>query len=385
MAGNIDQRGKDSYRLTVSGGYDSNGKRIYHRKTIKATSPRAAEKELAKFVAEVENGQYITATKQTFEEFSKFWLVTYARKNLRISTVHGYEQMLNTRILQAIGHIPLEKLKPIHLQSFYSNLQENGIRLDGKPGGLSARTVKHYHNCISSILQSAVEWQLIRSNAANNVKTPKIEDNEADYYTEEEVKEILACLANEDVKYYVLYSLAITTGLRKGELLGLEWDHIDFEKKELTVKQTSMYRHGVGIYKDVPKTKKSMRTLSLSDTEIKLLKHLKEVQTRMKEEVGDLWVEHNRLFTQWNGMPMHPNTPNNMLKKFLKKYGFPTKSFHSLRHTNITILLANNIDFKTVISRAGHSDGIMTINRYAHALKSKDVSASNLLEKKLFY
>lgn len=384
MAGNIDQRGKDSYRLTVSGGYDANGKRIYHRKTIKAKSPRAAEKELAKFVADIERGQFIEPTKQTFREFTELWLETYAKKTLKISTVHGYEQMLNTRILKAIGHIPLEKLKPIHLQSFYSNLQEDGIRLDGKTGGLSARTINHYHNCISTILQSAVEWQLILSNAANNVKTPKVEENEADYYTEEEVKEILARLVGEDAKYYVLYSLAITSGLRKGELLGLEWGHIDWEKKELTVKQTSMYRHGVGIYKDVPKTKKSMRTLSLSETEIKLLKHLKEVQKKVKEDVGDLWVEHNRLFTQWNGMPMHPNTPNNMLKKFLEKYGFPTKSFHSLRHTNITILLANNIDFKTVISRAGHSDGIMTINRYAHALKSKDVSASNLLEQKLF-
>jgi integrase len=384
LAGNIDQRGKDSYRLTVSGGYDSSGKRIYHRKTIKAKSPRAAEKELAKFVADIERGLYIEPTKQTFRAFTELWLETYAKKTLKISTVHGYEQMLSTRIFKAIGHIPLEKLKPIHLQSFYSNLSENGIRLDGKPGGLSARTINHYHNCISTILQSAVEWQLISSNAANNVKTPKIEETEADFYTEEEVKEILARLASEDAKYYVLYSLAITTGLRKGELLGLEWDHIDFEKKELTVKQTSMYRHGVGIYRDVPKTKKSMRTLSLSETEIKLLKHLKEVQTRMKEEVGDLWVEHNRLFTQWNGIPMHPNTPNNMLKKFLEKHGFSTKSFHSLRHTNITLLLANNIDFKTVISRAGHSDGIMTINRYAHALKSKDVSASNLLEKRLF-
>ncbi|WP_458411461.1 tyrosine-type recombinase/integrase [Schinkia sp. CFF1] len=379
-AGNIEERGKNTYRLTVSGGYDGQGKRIKYRKTITVSSRRKAEKELAKFVAEVANGQFIQPVKQTLKEFAEFWLDTYAKKNLKVSTSHGYEQMLKTRVYPALGHIPLDKLKPLHLQQFYSNLQEDGTRLDGKKGGLSARTVKHYHNCISSILQDAVEWQVLSINIAHNVKPPKPTEVEADFYTEEEVKAILCVIKDENFKYYVLFSLAITTGLRKGELLGLEWSNIDFENKQLEVKKTIMYRHGIGVYEDTPKSKSSKRTLSLSDTEVSLLQKYKEFQDKQKEELNGIWQDHDKLFTQWDGKPLHPNTPNNTFKKILEKHNLPIKNFHTLRHTNITLLLANNVDLKTVISRAGHQDGTLTLNRYGHALKSKDRHAAEKMD-----
>lgn len=380
MAGSIEKRGENTYRLRVSAGTDSKGKRIIHRKTITAKSKRAAEKELAKFVAEIDTGNYIENPKKTFKEFSLFWLDTYARKTLKKSTVHGYEQMLNNRIFPAIGHIPIEKLKPLHLQQFYSNLQENGVRQDGKPGGLSHQTIKHHHNCISAILQDAMDWDVIPQNVASRVKTPKVEQKEAAFYSEEEAAKIIKQLAKEDYKYATLFTLAFMTGLRKSELLGLEWSHIDFENQEIHVKQTSMYRSGVGIYTDVPKSKTSKRVISISNTEVSLLLNLKEHQEQQKDIHAGLWEDHNRLFTQWNGKPMHPGSVNNQFKKFLKKNNFPIKSFHTTRHTNITLLLANNIDVKTVIQRAGHADGVMTINRYGHALKAKDREASNKLE-----
>ncbi|MGG1685565.1 tyrosine-type recombinase/integrase [Pseudalkalibacillus sp. NRS-1564] len=380
MAGSLEKRGEDTYRLRVSQGTDGNGKRIQHRKTIKAKSKREAEKELAKFITEIEAGTFIESPKKTFKEFAEFWLDSFARKNLKQSTVYGYEQMLINRIFPTIGHIPIEKLKPLHLQQFYSNLQDNGIRMDGKPGGLSNQTIKHHHNCISAILQDALEWDVLAQNVAHKVTPPKVAQKEADFYTEEEAIEILNALAKEDFKYATLYTLAFTTGLRKGELLGLEWSHIDFIAKELHIKQTSLYNPKAGIYTDIPKSRTSIRSLSISDSELLLLRKLKISQDKQKELQQELWIEHNRLFTQWNGKPMHPSTVNSEFKKFLRKNQFPVKSFHTTRHTNITLLLANNVDIKTVIHRAGHADGIMTINKYGHALKSKDRDAAIKLE-----
>ena len=383
MAGSIEKRGKDTFRLKVSAGFGQNGKRIIHRRTIKTNSKRQAEKELAKFVAEVKAGKVLESSKKTFKQFAEYWIEKYAEGNLKKSTLYGYKQMLNNRINPAIGHVKIEKIKQVHLVQFYYNLQENGIRKDGKTGGLSAQTIKHHHNCISSILQSAVEWEIIPQNVANKVKPPKVTQKEADFYTEAEVTEILKALSNEPLKYNALFTLAFMTGLRKGELLGLEWSNIDFDNKMIHVRQTSLYRPGkeYGVYTDTPKSNSSKRSISISNLDLELLNRLKIEQENQKEKLMDLWEDHNRLFTQWNGKPMHPSTVNNQLKKFLKKNGLPIKSFHTARHTNITLLLANNVDLKTVIQRAGHSDGLMTINKYAHALKTKDREAANKLEK----
>lgn len=190
----------------------------------------------------------------------------------------------------------------------------------------------------------------------------------------------------EPIKYQTLFTLALSTGLRKGELLGLEWSHIDFEEREIHVKQTSIYRPGkeYGVYTESPKSRSSKRTLSISDLEISLLTQLFSEQERQIERLGAERKNHNRLFTQWNGKPMHPSTANSHFRKFLKKNDIPVKSFHTTRHTNITLLLANNVDLKTVIQRAGHTDGLMTLNRYAHALKIKDREASEKIQKLFF-
>jgi len=384
MAGHIEKRGKESYRLVVSNGCDSEGNRIRHYRTIKAKSEKAARKVLALFVAEIEKGEYIKPSKQTFKEFALFWIEKYARSHLKISTIAGYEDILEKRIFPAIGHIPIEKLNAMHLQMYYSNLQEDGIRNDGKEGGLSARTIRNHHNCISAILREAKKWKVIPSNVAEDADPPKIEEQEMDYYNEEEVKKILNVLKDENIKYYVLITLAITTGLRKSELLGLEWDAINFETNELMVIRTSLYQPGYGVYEDSPKSKSSKRALSISSVETKLLKNFQRMQREQKMKVGDLWEDHKRIFTQWNGKPMHPCTVYNSYVKILNKHNIPKKSFHSLRHSNITLLLAKNVDPMTVIHRAGHRDGQMIFTRYGHSLKSQDRKASNLIEDTFF-
>lgn len=383
MAGSIEKRGKDSWRLVVSNGYNAEGKRIRHTRTIKATSRRQAEKELAKFIAEVETNNYISTSQLSLSEFAKQWLESYVEVNLQPTTANFYKLLLR-RILRAMGHLKLNQIKPLHLLKFYDSLREDGVREDGKPGGLSPQMILHHHRCISAMLQDAVEWQLISSNPASKIKAPKVRKKESEYFTEEEIAHMLNKLVEEDIKYHLLIALAVATGLRKGELLGLEWKHINFTDKTLKVCQSTLYINTVGVFTKETKNQSSNRVISLPDTMIRLLKEYKNHQDRYREKLGDQWEDHDRLFTQWNGKPMHPGTVNSWFQKFLERNYMPKKRFHSLRHTNATMLIAKNVDIKTVSMRLGHAKTDTTLNIYAHALKESDREAAEKLDSMFF-
>ncbi len=157
MAGTIEQRGKDTWRLTFCKGWDAEGKIIRNRKNIKASSRREAEKELAKFITEVESNQFVKPTKMRLSEYIDFWLTNFGVSNLAPTTINLYKGLFK-RIILAMGHLPIDQIKPLRLIQFYKNLEEDGIREDGKPGGLSPQRILHHHRCISALLQDAVEW-----------------------------------------------------------------------------------------------------------------------------------------------------------------------------------------------------------------------------------
>ncbi|WP_261134785.1 N-terminal phage integrase SAM-like domain-containing protein [Bacillus sp. Marseille-Q3570] len=176
MAGSIEKRGKNSWRLVVSNGLDHSGKRIKKTKTVKGKTKREAEKELAKFIAEIESGHYLDPSKLTFSLYAERWMRDYGEKELSPTTLKRYRDFLETRIIPAMGHLKLENIKPLHLLEFYKSLGENGVRADGKPGGLSTQTITHHHRLISAMLQDAVEWQLITLNPTSRVKPQKSEE-----------------------------------------------------------------------------------------------------------------------------------------------------------------------------------------------------------------
>ena len=160
MGSNIQKRGENSYLLTVSFGRDSTGKRVRYTKTIKAVDAKAAEKEWIKFSADIERGQFVEPSRLTLKDFSEKWVKEYAENNLAPKTLHRYKLLLD-RIIISLGHLKSEKIKPIHLMEFYNNLREDGIRNDNQKGGLSERTILHYHRLLATMLQDATEWQLI--------------------------------------------------------------------------------------------------------------------------------------------------------------------------------------------------------------------------------
>lgn len=456
MTGSIEKRGKNSWRLVVSGGYDYTGKkRIKYTRTITTTSKtepgarKEAEKELAKFIAEIETGQAVTTSKIRFSAFVERWLKDYAEKNLEPKTLARYKAMLDSRIVPYMGHLKLEQIKPGHLNDFYNNLQENGIRLDkkyiakkdffdklntlglsmstlsekadvskrtiakfqlfqeisattaakiskatemktenlfdlaGEPGALSAKTIKHHHQLISTILQHAVEWQYLAFNPALRVKPPKVKKVEVSHYEDEETLTLLAALDEEPIKYKTMVILDIFTGMRRGELMGLKWKAIDLENRNVDISQSSQYVSGYGTFIKDPKNDTSKRLVAIPPHVINHLKQYKIWQESEKEKAGDFWEDRDWLFTQWNGRPMHPDTISQWFPNFIKRHDLPKITFHGLRHTNASLLITDGMDIVSLSKHLGHSLPSTSMNMYGHKLKRAERESSNRLQKRL--
>jgi len=380
MAGSIERRGKDSWRLVVSAGTGPDGKQDKKTKTVNATSRREAEKLLAAFVVEVEKGLFIGTTKLTLAEFTQRWLRDYGETNLAPKTLYRYREMLNLRILPAMGHLKIEQIKPMHLLEFYKNLQEDGIRLDNKPGTLSDRTILHHHRLLCALFNDAVEWQVIPYNPAGRVKPPKVKKKQAGYYNEKQAGALLEALETEPLKYKVLVILALATGARRGEVMGLEWKDVNFETDTIEVRQVSQYLPEKGIFVKEPKNETSKRVISIPASVMDLLKTYRKEWLENRLLMGDLWQGSEMLFTSWDGKPMHPDTITSWFIKFLKRHNLPHIAFHALRHTSASLLIAEGVNLKSVSRRLGHSNISTTGDIYAHALRSVDQEAAAKLD-----
>lgn len=387
------------YEIRVYCGVDINGQRSDKSKTWVPDSgltPRQIEKELERqkilYEEEVKNG-ICPDNKIKFADFSKRWLEEYGTANLAVKTYSRYEDYLK-RINQSIGHLKLKDITPLHLNHFYRSLEAEGInkhkRYDSNgnlinAGKLAPKTIVDHHRVISKILATAVKWGLLEKNVAERADPPKIPYRELPYLNEEQVRHMICLLDNEPIQYRTMIILLVYTGIRRGELCGLEWKDIDFEKQVMRVSRSSQYVGNKKIITKEPKTKSGIRQFTLSNTACTLLKQYRAWQLEEKFKCGDRWEECDRLFTTWNGTPIYPDTVTDWFAKFIKRTDLPYVTLHSLRHTNATLMIAEGTDVCTVSRRLGHASTSTTLNIYAHALKSKDREAANNLESVLNY
>lgn len=450
----VTKRG-NGYTIRVSLGYDITGKQIQKFMTWKPApgmTQKQVEKELERqkilFEEKCRSGQTFGGAIR-FADFIDYWKKEYAEKNLRATTLSGYNEMLD-RIVRAMGHIRLERIQPHQLSEFYAMLQAEGVRKDVKyipkidfakllkrigmtqtvfaqragvsvsviksvisgrnviytsakkialflerdtfdlfdqaepeKSTLSNKTVLHYHRLISSILEKAVKWQVIRDNPCRRVELPKVEKKEARYLDDIEAERLLACLDKEPLQYRTAITLLLYSGMRRGELCGLEWQDIDFDNSLIDINKSSLYLSGKGIFNDETKTDSSHRVIKVPPNVIELLRLHKREQNEVRMLTGSKWVNSGKIFVQWNGKPLHPDTLTGWFKKFIRKYNLPDISLHSLRHTNATLLIANGVNIRTVASRLGHANMTTTSNIYTHAIKTADEKAADLLENAL--
>ena len=385
VVGNIEKRGGgDSYRLRVSGGYTGEGKRIVYKKTIQAKNQKEAEKELALFISEIETGQALSAKKMRFRDYADFWINTYAIPNLSPKTYERYKSMLRSRILPYLGNMYLDKIGPMQLMYLYQELSQATYVRKSKTYKISSKTVLEHHRLLHSMLQHAVYWQMIPYNPASRVKPPKARKPCINFYDDVQTIALIKALEGEELKFRVIILLTIYTGLRRGEVLGLEWQDINFKTSSLRVRQSSQYVSSIGIYTKDPKTETSNRIISIPESITKLLKFYKRKQSEERLKLGDKWVNTNRLFVQWNGVPMHPDTITSWFRQFLIDKNLPHITFHGLRHTHATLLISQGLDVRTVSNRLGHAQTSTTLNFYAHAFARMDREASDKLDKLLY-
>lgn len=387
------------YEIRVSCGIDINGKKLGKSKTWipdEGMTQKQIEKELARqkvlFEEEVKNG-ICPDNKIRFVDFSKRWMDEYAKVNLTIKTYARYEIYLK-RINQGIGHLKLKDITPLQLNAFYRSLEADGVnqrkRYDENGdlinnGKLAPKTILDHHRVISKILSTAVKWGLLEKNVAMRADPPKVPHREISYLNEKEVRQMLTLLEKEPIQYQTMITLLVYTGIRRGELCGLEWKDIDFENQVMHVVRSAQYIGNKTMITKEPKTKSGIRHFSLSIHACILLKKYKRWQLEQKLNAGDRWEESDRLFTTWNGKPIHPDTITDWFSKFIKRSGLPYVTLHSLRHTNATLMIAEGTDVCTVSRRLGHANTATTLNIYAHALKSKDREAANTLDNVLEY
>ena len=389
MAGSIEKRGKNSYRLTVSEGFDLNGKPMIHRKTVHGTK-KDAEVELAKFVTEVQNGLVIDGKSLKFSEFTEIWKRDYGSKELAPSTYKRYCRMLETRLLPYFGHFYINKIKPTDIMKFYDLLEKDTqlVRKKGNNGSktkkpLSGKTILEHHRLLRAMLHKAVYWQLIVANPAERVQPPKARKPKRRSYDDEQTKillENLELLPNEDTKYKVAIILTVFTGVRLGELMGLEWQDVDFRNGIISINRSSQYLSYIEVFTKVPKTESSIREIAIPEFIVSLLEEYKLWYEEQKSIYSELWTNSDRLFVQADGKPMHPSTISKWFVKYVGQIGLPVINFHGLRHTNASLLVAQNIDIAVISARLGHAQISTTLDFYVHPLLSHNRKAGYALE-----
>ncbi len=388
MAGNgsIRQRGKESWELTVSLGRGPEGKYTKRTKNVKAKNKTQAKELLRQFIYEVETGQFTNLENVYFRDLVESWLQKHAA-NLAIRTQQGYESNLNLRILPYFEHMKLSSIKKIHVQNFFDDLKCDCIRIEGNEKKLSNSHINNHHILLGSIFSFAVDRGYIKESPIKGIKKLKVEQKRKNVLDKHDLSLLMQTLNNEPLLWRVLVTLAVFSGAREGEIVGLEWKHIDFEKETIKIEQSLTLKTGEGVKVKSTKTNRS-RVVSIPSSITKLLKDFKREKDEEQINAGDTWikswegVDRNFIFTApgFLGRPMRPDSVSQWWNRFLKRNSqLKNITFHGLRHTSVSLLIDKNNAMKIISERIGHAKIGTTMDIYGHLLAEADRKAADSL------
>ncbi len=244
---------------------------------------------------------------------------------------------------------------------------------------LSTKTVLEHHRLISTVLEQATKESLVPFNVAAKATLPKAERKEVNYFQPDQVAAIRDSLEGEPLKWKALVHLFLITGCRRGEILGLKWDKVDFDGCKLHICNNILYSADIGIYEDTPKTEKSRRFVAVPKETMDLLRKYRNWQTAERFKLGEYYDNQNFVFTQGNGKPMHPDSVTDWLGKFSKRHGLPHINPHAFRHTMASMLYFNGADSVSISKRLGHAQVSTTANIYAHVIEEADQQNADIL------
>ena len=376
----------------------------------------------------MQNGTCLDGDKITFGELAQRWITIYAEKKLVPMTVNRYKQLL-TRINQALGNLKLCKIQQLHIINFINNLEEDGVREDDKytlkdeymsyikenkkalyevvnertvakilkgtatngraahkiadflkidisvlfsihntKGKLSQQTLLHHFKLLNTILNTAVQWNLLLNNPAGRVKAPRVEQKEISCLCDDEIDIMLDLLKTESLKYQTAVYLGVFGGLRIGEVIVLKWSDIDFSTGKLSITKAGQYVTGVDSFEKAPKNDSSKRELKLPEIALYKLKELQREQMVERLALGSQWIDEDNIFTQWNGKRIFYSTISNWFLKWIANTDLTKITFHGLRHTFATRMLEAEVNPKVVQEVLGHADVTLTLNTYSHVV-----------------
>ena len=249
--------------------------------------------------------------------------------------------------------------------------------------GLSDKTILHHHRLISAILEKAKRSRIIPFNVAREHTTaPKVQRKEAVYLDREQARHIVGLLfAEDDTRVKTAILLLLYSGIRRGELCGLEWRDFDFDRQMIHINRASQYQQGSGITEVPTKNMSSERSIKLPSVMFTVFTEYRAWWANQKLMMGDAWVgDKDRLFIQYNGNPINPDTINYWLDQFIEKHNLPHFTPHSCRHTFSSLQIANGVDVRTLQARTGHAQASTLVNIYSHAIKTAEEAASDILD-----
>lgn len=366
--GSIFQRKRDGkWVCEIVIGWTPEGKKQILRHA--ADSRREVADWRAKKLTERQTGMLTEPSRQTVGQYLQHWLDTTACHEVKPRTLADYRDLVGRYVLPEIGQVELQKLSPMQVQALYHRRLQSG---------LSPRSVQLIHAVLRRGLQQAVEWQLLARNPADAAKKPRVERKQMQALDPEQVIRFLEA-AKQD-RLHALLTLAVTTGLRQGELLGLRWSDVDLSQATLTVSQTLSWIENKPFF-GTPKTKASRRTVDLPAVAVSSLRQWRREQAEERLKVGSCWMHPDLVFTTPIGTPICPsNLRSNSFARVLKRAECPRIRFHDLRHTAATLMLSQGVQARVLQDVLGHSDIRMTLGTYSHVLREQKQEAARKVD-----
>lgn len=367
----VGTNGAISYQLIVEGEHDPvTGKRERHYKTLQCTK-KAAEAALRKMIADMENGSITTASAMKVKDWMDNWLALYL-PNIEATTRAGYREKIDNYIIPTLGNIQLKALNTDHVQKWINELHQRG---------LSPKTIRNAYNNLNAALKKAVVLRMIPYNPCNGVELPKLVKYEAQVYDTDGIHKALDAAKGSDM--YLIVLLGLSVGLRRGEMLALKWDSVDFSAKTISIHENRVMADGKAITKK-PKTTAGIRTVSVGGEVLAALSEAKLKYFNDRAAMGKRFKDEGYIIRQEDGSPYRPDSLTQKWERFTKQHNLPHIRLHDLRHSNATALIQAGVSPKVVQKRLGHSDISVTLNTYTHVLPSMDQEAATKMDNIIF-
>ena len=352
--GAIFQRKDGRWCSVIDLGWE-NGKR--NRKSFYGATRKKVAEDLNKALREKARGLPVVLERQTVDQFLGHWLENVVQPSTRPATFSSYADTMRLHVVPDLGRFLLSKLAPMHVQSLLNKKLKQG---------LSPRYVSYIRSVLRIALSQAVKWNLVTYNVVDRVDPPRVERHQVRSLDSTSACNFLNVVKGDRLE--TLYSIALSVGLRRGEILGLRWQDLDLEAGMLSVRQAAQRIRGKGMTFVPPKTDRAHRTVNVPSPVIASLRRHRRAQLEERLKAGSQWHDFDLVFPSNIGTPLEPRNLDRHFKRMLAKAGLPDMRFHDLRHTAASLMLAANVNPRTAADILGHSRISVTLDTYSHVM-----------------